>query len=106
MNDHGVRNRIFSLAELAAAQGPQLYQLLNRIGSMNRRRRAARIAQSAGWFGAGVAVGIGLAALFTPESGPEIRRRLSSRARRMREYVAPRAPKGNGAAPVEAQERT
>jgi hypothetical protein len=106
MNDHRVRNRIFSLADLAAAQGPQLVQLLSRIGGMQRRRRAARIARSAGWFGAGVAVGTGLAALLTPESGPEIRRRLSSRARRMREYVAPRAPSGNGAGPGEAQERT
>ena len=106
MNDHRVRNRVFSLADLAAAQGPQLYQLLNRIGNMRRRRRAARIAQSAGWFGAGVAVGTGLAALLTPESGPEIRRRLSSRARRVRDYVAPRAPRGNGSVPGEAQERT
>ena len=106
MNDHRVRNRISSLADLAAAQGPQLYQLLNRIGGMRRRRRAARIAQGAGWFGAGIAVGTGLAALLTPESGPEMRRRLSSRARRMREYVASRAPRGNGAAPGEAQERT
>ena len=105
MNDHRVRNRIVSLADVAAAQGPQLYQLLSRVGGMKRRRRATRIAQSAGWFGAGVAVGTGLAALLTPESGPEIRRRLSSRARQVRDYVAPRAPRGNGAA-LEGQERT
>jgi hypothetical protein len=102
MNNHRVRNGIISLAEVAA-QAPQLYQLLNRIGLQRRRQRAARVAQRVGWFGAGVAVGTGLAALLTPESGPEIRRRLSSQARRVREYVA---PKGNGAAPVEARERT
>lgn len=94
MNNHPVRNRILSLADLAA-QAPIVFQLLKRVGLQRRRARAARVAQRAGWFGAGIAVGTGLATLLTPNSGPEMRRRLSSRARRVREYVA---PKNNDAA--------
>lgn len=101
MNDHPVRNRIVSLADLAA-QAPQLYQLLSRVGLQRRRRRqAVRVAQRAGWFSAGVVVGTGLATLLTPNSGRETRQRLSSQARRVREYVA---PKGNGAAVGEARD--
>ncbi len=95
MNNHVVRDRIVSLADLAVSQAPQVYQLLNRVGLQRRRTRAARVAQRAGWFGAGIALGTGLATLLTPSSGPEVRRRLSSRARRVRDYVAPRS---NGAA--------
>jgi hypothetical protein len=101
MNDHRIRNRFVTLADLAA-QAPQMYQLLNRVGLQRRRHRATRVAQSAGWFGAGVALGTGIATLLTPESGPEMRRRLSKRAQRVREYVAPRA---NGDAAEKAQER-
>jgi len=101
MNDHHVRNRIVSLADLAA-QAPQLYQLLSRIGLQRRRRRqVVRVAQRAGWFSAGVVVGTGLATLLTPSSGRETRQRLSAQARRVREYVA---PKGNGAAAGEARD--
>jgi hypothetical protein len=99
MNNHPVRNRIVSLADLAVAQAPQVYQLLNRVGIQRRRTRAALVAQRAGWFGAGIAVGTGLATLLTPTTGPEMRRRLSSRARRVREYVAP--PKTDCAASAE-----
>jgi hypothetical protein len=101
MNDHRIRNRFVSLADLAT-QAPQLYQLLGRVGLQRRRARAARVARSAGWFGAGVAVGTGIAALLTPNSGPELRRRLSQRAQRVRDYVAPRE---NGEAPGKARER-
>ena len=102
MNDHQVRNRIVSLAGLAATQAPQLYERLSRIGSQRRQRRqAVRVAQSAGWFGAGVVLGTGLAALLTPNSGPEMRRRLFSRAQRVRDYVAPKA---NGADTGEARD--
>ena len=88
MNDHRIRNRFVTLADLAA-QAPQMYQLLNRVGLQRRRTRAVRAAQSAGWFGAGVALGTGIATLLTPNSGPEMRRRLSKRAQRVRDYVAP-----------------
>jgi hypothetical protein len=94
MNNDPVRNRIVSLADLAA-QAPNLDLLLSRVGALRRRRRAARVAQHAGWFGAGIALGTGLATLLTPSTGPEMRRRLSARAQRVRDYVA---PKSNGAA--------
>lgn len=95
MNGHTARNGILSLANLAASQAPTIYQLLNQIGLQRRRARAIRMAQRAGWFGAGIAVGTSLATLLTPNTGPEMRRRLSSRARRVRAYVAP--PKGGAA---------
>jgi hypothetical protein len=101
MNDHRIRNRFVSLADLAA-QAPQIYQLLGRVGLQRRRARAARMAQSAGWFGAGIAVGTGIAALLTPSSGPELRRRLSKRAQRVRDYVA---PSQDAEAPAKARER-
>ena len=94
MNNHRIRNRLGTLTDLAA-QAPQMYQLLSRVRLDRRRTRAARLAQSAGWFGAGVAVGTGIATLLTPNSGPEMRRRLSKRAQRVRDYVA---PKHNGGA--------
>jgi hypothetical protein len=101
MNDHRILNRFASLADLAA-QVAQRDQLLDRIGLQRRRTRTVRLAQSAGWFGAGVAVGTGIAALLTPNSGPELRRRLSSRAQRVRNYVA---PKENSRAPATAPEQ-
>jgi hypothetical protein len=98
MNDSSTRNRIVSLADLVA-QAPSVYQVLNRVARQLRRRRAARVAQSAGWFGAGIAVGTGLVALLTPNGVREARHRLSSRARRVREYLAPQE---SGAARTEA----
>lgn len=86
--NHRTRSRIVSLAELAA-QAPSVYQMLNRA-NVQRRRRRARAMQRAGWFGAGVALGSGIATLLTPKTGPEMRRRLSNGARRARQYVAPK----------------
>jgi hypothetical protein len=80
-----------------------MYQLLSRVRFDRRRTRAARLAQSAGWFGAGLAVGTGIATLLTPNSGPEMRRRLSKRAQRVRNYVAPKH--NGGAAQGTARER-
>ena len=95
MNHDQARRRIMSFADLATAQAPNLYHLLSRVGALRRRRRAARIAQNAGWFGAGVVVGTGVATLLMPSSGAEMRRRVSTGARRMRQYVT---SKSNGAA--------
>lgn len=94
MNTHHVRSRIGSLADLAA-QAPNLYTLVSRVSAQRRQQRAGRVAQRAGWLGAGVALGAGLTTLLTPSTGAEMRRRLSARAQRVREYVA---PKSNGAA--------
>jgi len=91
MNERSMRRPTASLADLAA-QAPGVVRLLGEVGRLRRRRRVARAAQGVGWFGAGLAVGSGLAALLAPISGRELRRRLASRARRAREYLAP----GNG----------
>jgi hypothetical protein len=72
-----------------ASRAPSAYDLLYRIGLERRRSRAMRAASRAGWIGVGMAVGSGLAMLFTPRSGPEVRERLSEQAKRARDYVAP-----------------
>jgi hypothetical protein len=82
------RNTIMTIADLAS-RAPSAYDLLNRIGLERRRSRAMRAASRAGWIGVGMAVGSGLALLFTPRSGPEVRERLSEQAKRARDYVAP-----------------
>ena len=74
-----------------ASQAPAAYELLNRIGLQRRRHRATRVAARAGWLGAGIALGGGLALLFSPRSGPELRERLGEQAKRARDYVVPRA---------------
>ncbi len=94
MNRHLVGPRLGSFADLAA-QAPQLYQLVSRVGAQRRRRRTARVLQSAGWLGAGLALGAGLTTLLTPSSGAEMRHRLSAHAQRVRDYVTPR-PNGPG----------
>lgn len=98
MNTHHTRNRIVSLADLAT-RAPDVYNLLGRMNTYRRRRRAVGMAQRAGWFAAGIAVGSGLTTLLAPNSGAEMRRRVSAGAHRVREYVA---PKGNGEARAEA----
>ncbi len=76
-----------SLTDLAV-QAPHFYELANTVGQFRRRRRAEHIARRLGWLGAGALVGAGVAALVTPKSGAEIRRRISDQAGRVRDYVA------------------
>ena len=47
------------------------------------------MARNAGWFGMGVAVGAGLSSLLAQGGGQQLRERLSTQARRVRDYVAP-----------------
>jgi hypothetical protein len=82
------RNTMMTIADLAS-RAPSAYELLYRLGLERRRSRAMRAASRAGWLGIGMALGSGLALLFTPRSGPEVRERLSEQARRARDYVAP-----------------
>jgi hypothetical protein len=70
-----------------ASYAPIAYELLHRISLERRRSRALRVASCAGWIGMGMAVGSGLTLLLTPRSGPEMRERLSERAKRARGYV-------------------
>jgi hypothetical protein len=87
MNDHRIRNRFSTLAGLAA-QAPQMYDLLHRVGIQRRRHRNYQMARSAGWFGAGVAVGAGLTSLLSQGGGQQLKERISTQARRVRDYVA------------------
>jgi hypothetical protein len=82
------RHTMMTIADLAS-RAPSAYDLLYRIGLERRRSRAMRAASRAGWLGVGMAVGSGLALLFAPRSGPEVRERLGEQARRARDYVAP-----------------
>lgn len=95
MANHTVRKSIRTLTDLAN-QAPHLYKMVNHIGEeRRRRRRASSTARHAGLVGAGLMLGAGLAALFTPVTGAQTRRRISDQAMRFRDYVA---PKSNGAA--------
>jgi hypothetical protein len=85
---------MMTIAELAS-HAPTAYDLLYRLGLERRRSRAMRAASCAGWLGVGMAVGGGLAMLFTPRSGPEVRERLGEQAKRAREYVAPPEDEGS-----------
>ena len=80
------RHWIGSLTSLAA-QAPDFYKIANAVGQHRRRKRAERIARSAGLLGAGALVGAGVTALCTPETGAAIRRRISNQASRVRDYV-------------------
>ncbi len=91
MTDGIERSTVSSLAALAA-HAPNAAELLRWVGLQRRQSRTARWAQGAGWFGAGVALGGGLALLLTPQSGAEMRRRLSGQAQRVRDAVAPVQP--------------
>ncbi len=82
------RSALNSLAALAA-HAPSAAEALRWVGLQRSR---GRMAKSAGWFGAGVALGGGLALLLAPHSGTETRRRLSGQAQRARDYVAPAVP--------------
>jgi hypothetical protein len=81
-------DRMSSLASLAATHAPSAADLLRYVGLQRRRTRLTRFAQSAGWFGAGIAIGGGLALLLAPQNGAETRRRLAGQAQRARDYVA------------------
>ena len=77
-----------NLANLAN-RAPSAYEVLYRLGLERRRSRAKRAATYAGWLGIGMAVGSGLAVLFAPRNGAEMRERLGEQAKRARDYVAP-----------------
>lgn len=90
-----------TLANLAAlaSYAPTAHDLLHYIGLERRRSTAIRAASCASWFGFGMAVGGGLALLFTPRTGPEMRERLGDQAKRARDYVA----SGDGGAKSDAR---
>ena len=68
-------------------QWPAALHLAERVGLYRQRTLRRRRIERAGLFGAGLAIGSGLAVLLAPRSGPETRRRLRSRLEDAREYV-------------------
>jgi len=90
MARHTVRNSIRSFADLAA-QTPHLYRMVTHLGEERRRQRHARAARQAGMLGAGLVLGAGLTGLLTPNTGAQLRRRISDQAKSLRDYVVPRS---------------
>ncbi|HEU4430238.1 MAG TPA: YtxH domain-containing protein [Myxococcota bacterium] len=91
-----------SLATLAAL-APATSDVLHWIGLQRRQSRLNSLAYGAAWFGAGVAVGSAAALLLTPQSGPEMRRRLRGQAERARDYVAAQTDGGERGAAATQQ---
>jgi hypothetical protein len=82
-----------------ASYAPSAYEMLYRLGLERRRSRAMRAATCAGWLGLGMAMGSGLAMLFTPRTGHDMRERLGEQAKRARDYVAPSEGESHDARP-------
>jgi hypothetical protein len=68
-----------NLADTLADSLPTREALINAIGLATRRSATAEIASMMSIFGAGLLVGAGLALLFAPKSGEELRRDLGDR---------------------------
>jgi gas vesicle protein len=71
------------LKSLKGDAGEALERVQRELGRREARRRRERRSSAL----LGLAVGAGLAALLTPESGPEVRRRIADRLRRAEEKV-------------------
>jgi len=71
------------LKGLKGDAGEALERVQRELGRREARRRRERRSSAL----LGLAVGAGLAALLTPESGPEVRRRIADRLRRAEEEV-------------------
>ena len=73
-------------------QIPTALTLAERIGLHHRQTLRRRRMTQAGLFGAGLAIGSGLAVLLAPRSGPETRRRIRERVEEAKDYVTAEAP--------------
>lgn len=71
------------LKGLKGDAGDALERVQRELGRREARRRRERRSSAL----LGLAVGAGLAALLTPESGPDVRRRIADRLRRAEEEV-------------------
>lgn len=71
------------LKSLKGDAGDALERVQRELGRRDARRRRERRSSAL----LGLAVGAGLAALLTPESGPDVRRRIADRLRRTEEAL-------------------
>ena len=88
--DRGTRMReVMSIAAMTSlARGANALQRWSQ--QRHRRARSLRAMKAMGWVGAGAALGSGLAALFTPYNGRQMRRRLNADARKAGNYIRSR----------------
>jgi len=78
---------------------PSAEEILRAVGLQRARGGAGDLLGGAAVFGAGILVGAGLALLFAPSSGAEVREQLGSRIDEVRERVGhavSEAPKSDG----------
>ncbi len=71
--------KMSSIADALAENLPTREDVINAIGLASRRSAGAEMAGAMTIFGAGLLVGAGLALLFAPASGEELRRGLADR---------------------------
>lgn len=67
------------LADTITENLPTREDLLNAVGLMSRRSTSGELATVISVFGAGILIGAGLALLFAPKTGEEMRRDLGER---------------------------
>ena len=67
---------------------PSTEDLIHALGLQTRRRNGSDIVSSVALFGAGLLVGAGLALLFAPSSGRELREEIGERAAALRDHAA------------------
>jgi gas vesicle protein len=72
------------IRSLKGDAGDAIERVQRELGRRDARRRRERRSSAL----LGLAVGAGLAALLTPESGPDVRRRIAERLRRTEDEVA------------------
>jgi gas vesicle protein len=68
---------------------PSTEELLRAIGLQRARSHGGEMLGGMALFGAGMLVGVGLALLFAPTSGAEVREQIGSKLEEVRERVAP-----------------
>jgi YtxH-like protein len=67
---------------------PSSEEIIRALGLHSRRDTASELVPSLALFGAGLLVGAGLALLFAPSSGRELREEIGERAADLRDKVA------------------
>src|SRR3954469_7190501 len=70
---------VSNLTDTITGNLPSREELLNAIGLASRSSTTSDVASTFAVFGAGLLIGVGLALLFAPKSGEEMRRDLGER---------------------------
>ena len=76
------------IAKSLAGGLPSAEEIIRALGLQTRRSAAGDVVPSVALFGAGLLVGAGLALLFAPTAGRELREELGERAAELRERAA------------------